>query len=103
MNSSLGSSVHSLVDSARKTRGRKEVKLSDEEDEVALEGKRSRRSEDSLVDEGERSVAEFDQRHEVHDGRERSFSTRLMSRREELHLVGRSERDQNLDGPFGVV
>lgn len=58
---------------------------------------------DSLIDERERRVAELDEGHEVHDRRERPLSSGLVGRCQELHLVGRSERDEDLDGPLGVV
>lgn len=56
-----------------------------------------------LIDDREGCVAEFDERHEVHDRRQRPLPTRLVGRRQLLHLVGGAERDQDLDRPLGIV
>lgn len=56
-----------------------------------------------LVHDREGCVAEFDERHEVHDRRQRPLPSRLVRRRQQLHLVRSPERDQDLDRPLGIV
>ena len=56
-----------------------------------------------LVDDREGCIAEFDERHEVHDRRQGPLPSRLVGRCQLLHLVRRSERDQDLDRPLGIV